>query len=100
MAALVFSGNFVGGQHLDRFLVVTSAEQDLVYSRHVSCVGWGRWQSDRSCDAGLRIDFVSLHWQGRYFPAFNIADSAITLGAIALGVDWIILEPLDSDTEK
>lgn len=49
---------------------------------------------------GYVIDFVSLHWQGRYFPAFNIADSAITLGAIALGIDWIILEPRDSNTEK
>ncbi|MEQ9565144.1 MAG: signal peptidase II, partial [Pseudomonadales bacterium] len=49
---------------------------------------------------GYVIDFVSLHWQDRYFPAFNIADSAITLGAIALGVDWIILEPRDPDTEK
>lgn len=42
---------------------------------------------------GYVVDFISVHWQGRYFPAFNIADSAITLGAIALGVDWILLEP-------
>jgi len=44
---------------------------------------------------GYVIDFISVHWQDSYFPAFNIADSAITLGAIALGVDWIILEPRD-----
>lgn len=49
---------------------------------------------------GYVIDFVSLHWQGRYFPAFNIADSAITLGAITLGIDWIILEPRDSGSEN
>jgi len=49
---------------------------------------------------GYVIDFISVHWQGRYFPAFNIADSAITLGAIALGIDWIILEPRDSRQEK
>jgi signal peptidase II len=47
---------------------------------------------------GYVVDFVSVHWQQNYFPAFNIADSAITLGAIALGIDWIILEPRDSKT--
>ncbi|MFC6670991.1 signal peptidase II [Marinobacterium aestuariivivens] len=29
---------------------------------------------------GHVIDFISLHWGPHYFPAFNIADSAITLG--------------------
>lgn len=44
---------------------------------------------------GYVIDFISVHWQDSYFPAFNIADSAITLGAIALALDWLILEPRD-----
>ena len=30
---------------------------------------------------GYVIDFISVHYAGRYFPAFNIADSAITVGA-------------------
>ena len=30
---------------------------------------------------GYVIDFVQVHWQQHYFPAFNIADSAITVGA-------------------
>ena len=30
---------------------------------------------------GYVVDFISVHYQGRYFPAFNIADSAITVGA-------------------
>lgn len=33
---------------------------------------------------GHVIDFVDVHWQGWHFPAFNVADSAITLGAIGL----------------
>ena len=33
------------------------------------------------------IDFISVHWEGAYFPAFNIADSAITIGAIMLVLD-------------
>ncbi|MEN9527618.1 MAG: hypothetical protein RLY56_1569 [Pseudomonadota bacterium] len=33
---------------------------------------------------GYVVDFIHVHWQGAYFPAFNIADSAITVGAILL----------------
>ena len=33
---------------------------------------------------GHVVDFISLHWQHHYYPAFNIADSAITLGAVLL----------------
>lgn len=38
---------------------------------------------------GHVIDFISVHWAGSYFPAFNIADSAITVGAIMLGLDVV-----------
>ncbi|MGC3874153.1 signal peptidase II [Halomonas sp. GXIMD04776] len=33
---------------------------------------------------GYVVDFLSFHWQNYYFPAFNLADTAITLGAIGL----------------
>ncbi|WP_439857846.1 signal peptidase II [Pseudomonas syringae] len=37
---------------------------------------------------GHVIDFILVHWQNRwYFPAFNVADSAITAGAIMLALD-------------
>ncbi len=37
---------------------------------------------------GHVVDFILVHWQDRwYFPAFNLADSAITLGAIMLALD-------------
>ncbi len=35
---------------------------------------------------GYVIDFISVHYRQYYFPAFNVADSAITVGAIM----WII----------
>lgn len=38
---------------------------------------------------GHVIDFIQLHWQAWYFPSFNLADSAITLGAALLIVDEI-----------
>lgn len=37
---------------------------------------------------GHVVDFILVHWQDRYyFPAFNLADSAITVGALMLIVD-------------
>jgi signal peptidase II len=36
---------------------------------------------------GHVVDFVLLHWQRHFFPAFNVADSAITIGAVLLVVD-------------
>jgi signal peptidase II len=36
---------------------------------------------------GHVVDFLLLHYNGWYYPAFNVADSAITIGAAALIVD-------------
>jgi len=37
---------------------------------------------------GHVVDFILVHWQQEwFFPAFNIADSAITVGAAMLIVD-------------
>lgn len=39
---------------------------------------------------GYVIDFVSVHWGDHYFPAFNVADSAITVGAILMVLDMYL----------
>lgn len=36
---------------------------------------------------GYVVDFLSFHWNEHYFPAFNLADSAITCGAFILIFD-------------
>ncbi len=38
---------------------------------------------------GKVVDFLQWHWQDWYWPSFNLADSAITLGVILLLVDGI-----------
>ncbi len=46
---------------------------------------------------GHVIDFISVHWQNtHYFPAFNIADSAITIGTLLMMLD-IILQPKSAE---
>ena len=39
---------------------------------------------------GHVIDFVQVHWRSAYFPAFNVADSAITVGAGLLILDELL----------
>jgi len=37
---------------------------------------------------GHVVDFILVHWQSRwFFPAFNLADTFITIGAILLALD-------------
>ena len=40
---------------------------------------------------GHVVDFILAHWHRVYFPwAFNVADSAITVGAVLLAVDALL----------
>jgi signal peptidase II len=36
---------------------------------------------------GFVVDFVDVHWRGWHFWAFNVADAAITVGAVLLILD-------------
>ena len=39
---------------------------------------------------GHVVDFIQVHWGGAYFPAFNVADSAIIVGAALLILDELL----------
>lgn len=36
---------------------------------------------------GYVVDFIQVHYGSAYFPSFNVADSAITVGAVLLILD-------------
>ena len=45
---------------------------------------------------GYVVDFVLLHWRDHYFPAFNVADAALTCGAVL----WVGCMIRDSRAER
>jgi signal peptidase II len=42
---------------------------------------------------GAVVDFVDVHWRGYHWPAFNVADSAITVGVIVLAAELALTRP-------
>ncbi|MFT6645665.1 MAG: signal peptidase II, partial [Patiriisocius sp.] len=47
------------------------------------------------------VDFIVVHWDDAYFPAFNVADSAITLGAVVLILEMFMnKEPAEALENK
>ena len=47
---------------------------------------------------GEVVDFIQVHYAGWYFPAFNVADSAITCGVI--GLLWLELSLMRAERKK
>jgi len=41
---------------------------------------------------GHVVDFFEFHWAGHYFPAFNVADSCITVGGAMLLIAFVKME--------
>jgi signal peptidase II len=40
---------------------------------------------------GFVIDFVDVYWKGVHFWAFNLADAAITIGAVLVFIDLLVV---------
>lgn len=47
---------------------------------------------------GYVLDFVDVYWNTWHFWAFNVADASITIGAILVFVDLILVKPYASDS--
>ncbi len=48
---------------------------------------------------GYVIDFISVHYENHFFPTFNIADSAISIGAGLMILDMIINPEKSAETQ-
>jgi signal peptidase II len=48
---------------------------------------------------GYVVDFISLHYHDWYFPTFNVADSAVTVGAGLMILDALLQSRRKRDNE-
>jgi signal peptidase II len=48
---------------------------------------------------GYVIDFLDLYWRSYHWPAFNVADSAITVGVLLLFLDNLLLHKKEGDSD-
>ena len=49
---------------------------------------------------GKVVDFLQWHWEDWYWPSFNVADSAITLGVVLLLVDGLRVSGMSKDQKS
>ena len=71
--------------------LLRSHSQQKLFSFALACILGGAVGNviDRVLH-GYVVDFLQFHWRGWYFPAFNIADSAITIGAVCMVLDELL----------
>ena len=48
---------------------------------------------------GHVVDFIVVHYKDNYWPAFNLADSAITLGAAVLIIDMLFTKETSKESK-
>ncbi|WP_432471163.1 signal peptidase II [Amphritea sp. HPY] len=48
---------------------------------------------------GYVIDYISLHYDQYYFPAFNLADTAISIGAVMLIIDMLFFSETEQNSD-
>jgi signal peptidase II len=49
---------------------------------------------------GAVVDFVDVYWRGWHWPAFNVADSAITVGVALLALRLLNERPARGDSRE
>ncbi|MBC7650039.1 MAG: lipoprotein signal peptidase [Vitreoscilla sp.] len=86
----LFTGIGVAAALFIIWMLKSHAGQKL-FSFALACILGGAIGNviDRSL-YGYVVDFLDFHVAGWHFPAFNVADSAITIGAVFLILDEIL----------
>jgi|SRR6185503_3402064 len=71
-------------------LIVRSPEKDLLRAALALILGGALGNVIDRLRFGHVVDFLDFHAAGWHFPAFNVADSAITIGAALLILDGLV----------
>ncbi len=71
-------------------LIVRSPEKDLLRAALALILGGALGNVIDRLRFGHVVDFLDFHAAGWHFPAFNVADSAITIGAALLILDGFV----------
>ena len=86
----VFTGIGIAAAFFIVWMLKSHAGQKL-FSFALACILGGAIGNviDRSL-YGYVVDFLDFHYASWHFPAFNIADSAISIGAVCLILDELL----------
>lgn len=86
----LFTGIGIAAALFIVWMLKSHAGQKL-FSLALSCILGGAVGNviDRAMH-GYVVDFLDFHYAGWHFPAFNVADSSITIGAICLILDELL----------
>lgn len=85
----LFTGVAVGAVGLILHLLRRNPGQTLFCASLMCILGGAVGNAIDRVQHGHVIDFLLFYWNDWYFPAFNIADVAITCGAVLLVLDEI-----------
>lgn len=80
------------------FLAKNQKQQTLQNSAYALIIGGALANMTDRIYHGFVVDFLDFFWQNWHYPVFNVADIAITGGAVLLGID--VLKNPDAKHEK
>ncbi|WP_180132193.1 signal peptidase II [Rhodoferax sp. BLA1] len=86
----LFTGIGIGAAVLIIWLLKSHPGQKLFAFALASILGGALGNVIDRLLHGYVVDFLDFYWKNWHFPAFNVADSAITLGAICLILDELL----------
>lgn len=86
----LFTGIGIGAALLMVWLLKTHPGQKLFAFAIASLLGGAVGNVIDRVLYGYVVDFLDFHFSGWHFPAFNVADSAITVGAACLILDELL----------